>query len=73
MGLSWRNLSWQIKSVMRPRGNDSRWLSFFTDFISALFVPTWQDLKALKKGTLLGSKSAKVTLAGQPGWNETQL
>lgn len=49
MGLSWRSLSWQIKSIMRPHGNSSWWLSFFTDFISALLVPTWQDLKALKR------------------------
>lgn len=29
--------------------------------------------ESFKKGTLKGSKSAKVTLAGQPGWKEAQL
>lgn len=32
MRLSWKNLSWQIKGVMRPHGNSSQWLFFLHRF-----------------------------------------
>lgn len=49
--ISENSISWQLKSVIRPRYYFPWSLSLFSDFIFGALAQTWQDLKARKKNS----------------------